>query len=259
MKKSFALALMTYRELIRSKALYLSAFFAALLICTTTLFGSATVGDQIKIIKDLGLLSISLCTIGYTVIAGSSLLAQELSKKTIYTILSKSVKRSEFIIGKFLGMLLTVATMLCMMGGGLTVYVALFEGQLDPLLILGVLSIGFELCIICAATLFFSAVAVTPVLVGLCSFSLYLAGRSTHYILLSLDQHLQGERTLIRTILEGLYWTIPHLNDLSIAQSVVYGIAPSSAFWLWSILYTLGYSGALLVLALMAFSSKEFK
>ena len=250
------IALATLRESIRSKVLYLTLFFGAALVLITTLFGAVTVGDQVRVIKDFGLFSISLCTIGYAVIAGSTLLYKELARKTIYTILSKPVRRGEFLLGKFFGMLATSTVMLILLGAGLSGYIALFEHSFDPLLIRAYLCAFFELTIVCGAAIFFSSVVVTPLLSGIFTFALFLAGRSVEYLLYFTKQGEQDAFTSL--LLTALYWILPHLSSLTVANRVVYGEAVLFEYLLYSGMYTFGYTTLLLLFSFCFFQRRDF-
>ena len=79
--KIFAIALNTFREAIRNKILYSVIFFAAFLVLISALFGSVSIGDKIKVIKDFGLFSLSFCGAIITIISGTNLLNKELKQK----------------------------------------------------------------------------------------------------------------------------------------------------------------------------------
>jgi len=81
MMKILYIGINTYRESVRSKILYSLIFFAVIVVCVSAFFGSVTIGDQVKVIKDFGLFAISLFSAAYAVISGSALLSKELSKK----------------------------------------------------------------------------------------------------------------------------------------------------------------------------------
>lgn len=256
MEKVWLIALTTLRESVRSKVLYSLFFFAILLVLLTTLFGAVTIGDQVKVIEDFGLFAVSFFTVAYTVISGAALLHKELQRKTIYNILAKPVRRWEFIVGKYFGMLGTVLLMMLLLGPGLMLYVFLFKGELEWQLLAAVLYIFLQLAIVSAAALFFSAMVVTPLLSGAFTFGVFLAGRSTEYLLFFVkDGSLKGAAA---ELLEWLYLLLPHLNRLDVSNQVVYGAALSGSHLLWSAGYAAGYSAVLLLLAVIIFERREF-
>lgn len=258
MDKIWAISHNTFRESIRSKVLYATILIAFLLMAVTTILGSVTIGDQIKVVKDFGLFSVSIFSVAFAVISGAALLFKELSKKTIYNILSKSVARWEFLLGKYLGMLLTTLSIISILGFSLILYLYYLEGHFDPLILLSMYYTFLELVIVCAAAIFFSSIVVTPILSGLFTFGIFLAGRSVDYLLYFVQHGVaQGSG---KWILETLSAGLPNLDKINIANDVVF--LNFEAFGIerlvWSSIYCLSYAGILLVLASIAFRRREF-
>lgn len=257
MSKISAIALNTFRESIRSKVLYAVLFFSLLLVLLSTFFGTVTIGDQVKVIKDFGLFTISIFSVAYVVIAGSSLLHKELARKTIYNILGKAVRRSEFIAGKYLGMLATAICLIFLMTPSLMAYLYLFEGRLDPAIAWSAVYLIFELTIICAAAIFFSTIVVTPVLSGLFTFGIFLAGRSVPYLDVLLAQGVSGAAG---NVLRALRTLLPNLDKMNLANQVVnLGISAIELEKLvWAGIYAVSYAAVLLILSTFIFQRREF-
>jgi ABC-type transport system involved in multi-copper enzyme maturation permease subunit len=258
MRNIGTIALNTFRESIRSKVLYTVILFAVLILLASTFFGTVTIGDQVKVIKDFGLFGISLFSVAYVVIAGATLLQKELARKTIHNILSKAVFRSEFVTGKYLGLLLTAVFLALVMSLGLMAYLYFFEKKFDILILYACVYIIFELIIICAASIFFSSIVVTPVLSGIFTFCIFLAGRSSQYLSYFIDhKNVQG---FGEYVLKGMHVAIPNLDRLNVVNDVV-GTnlsAFSSEKFIWSSVYALSYAAILLIFANIIFNRREF-
>ncbi|NMC63083.1 MAG: ABC transporter permease subunit, partial [SAR324 cluster bacterium] len=183
MKSILVIAVNSYREAVRSKILYTMFVFAIILILAAFFFGTVSIGSQSVVIQNFGLFAISVFTVAFACISGSSFLFKELKHRTIFTVLSRPVSRWQFIVGKYLGMLMTVTVMIIIMGAGLSLFVYAIEGALSHLLVKAYYNIWLELTIICAAAIFFSSIVVTPLLRGLLTFGIFLAGRSVEYLL----------------------------------------------------------------------------
>ncbi|MCO6431483.1 MAG: hypothetical protein J5J00_11535 [Deltaproteobacteria bacterium] len=258
MEKILAITLATFKESIRSKVLYSVMFFAAVLVLVSTFFGTVTIGDQVKVIKDFGLFSVSIFSIAFAVISGTTLLFKELQRKTIYNILSKSVYRWQFLLGKYFGMLLTASTLVVSMGLSLLAYLWFFEGGPDFLILSAMFFMVLELVIVCAAAMLFSSIVVTPLLSGLFTFATFLAGRSTEYLLYFVQyKEVDG---LAADLLVALNKLLPNLDKLNVVNEVVYGEAYALPVerMLWSSVYALCYAGVLLIAANMIFRRREF-
>ena len=110
------IALNTFKEAVRDRILYLLLFFAATAILFSRVLALLTVGDRMKIIKDVGLASISLFGALIAILIGTGLVYKAIEKRTIFTLISKPIRRPEFLLGKYFGLVLTLAVMLACMG-----------------------------------------------------------------------------------------------------------------------------------------------
>src|SRR5258706_12041399 len=109
MRSTGHVAVNVFKESVRDKVLYNLVAFAVLLISMSYLIGELTAGQDLKIIKDLGLASISIFGLLISVFIGIGLVWKEVEKRSIYTLLSKPIRRGEFIVGKYFGLVLTLA------------------------------------------------------------------------------------------------------------------------------------------------------
>lgn len=254
--KIWALAFNTAREAIRNRLLYSIIFFAVLMVAVSALFGSASIGDQMKFVKDFSLASISLFGVVIAVVLGVNLLHQELTRKTILNILSKPVARWQFVLGKYLGLLLTLVLIVSAMSAALVLFLAVLEGHFDWGLILASAATLLELVIVIAIAIFFSSLVVTPTLAGLFTIAFFLAGRSSGY----LSYFQSGEYSAsTEALTRGLSWILPRLDLFLIGDRVVYGDSIEPSYLLFLTAYALAYAALLLLLAVGLFARREFK
>ena len=246
----------TFRECVRSRAMFGVLFFAAFIVVVATLFGSVTIGDQHLVVMDFGLFAISLCTTFYAVLSGSTLLEKELTRRTIITVLSKAVSRGEFLVGKYLGILAATATLLICMTTALLLYVLALTGTMHWPLAQAALYIFLESTIVCALTIFFSAIAATPILAGCFTVAVFITGRSAEYILYFAKEGEPGR--LLVQCLELLYRVVPHLHSLVVSDQVVQGVTLPISHLAWGAVYASAYSALLIVLSVIAFSRRNF-
>jgi ABC-type transport system involved in multi-copper enzyme maturation permease subunit len=104
-------AVNVFRESVRDKVLYNLVAFAVLLMAAAYLLGQLSAGQDVKIIKDLGLAAISIFGLLIAIFIGIGLVWKEVDRRSIYGVLSKPIRRSEFVLGKYLGLLLTLIVM----------------------------------------------------------------------------------------------------------------------------------------------------
>lgn len=256
MRTILTIALNTHREALRSKVLYGCLAVAFVMLGISSTFSSVTVGDELRLISDFGLALNSLVAVGFLVISGSRLLAQELQKRTIFNLLSRPISRTEFVVGKFFGLLTTTLTIAFLLALGLWLFVSFMAGRWEMLLWYAFIMQILELTILCALVLLFSSIVVTPALNGLFVFGAFLAGRCTPFLLaFTQDTEIPG---YLRQGGALLYWTLPHLDQLYVANDVVYRVLPSIEIVAQSFVYTAAYSCAALTLACVFFRRRQF-
>ena len=172
-----AIALNTFREAIRDRVLYLLLVFALILIAVSRLLSMLTVGNEEKIIKDMGLGAISLFGVLTAVFVGVNLVFKEIERRTVYTLLANPVRRWQFVTGKFAGLVavlaLQVVAMSLLLFGVLAV-----RGESPWPLLPAVVLIGVELCLITAFALLFSSLT-NPILAAVWTFASWVAGHLT--------------------------------------------------------------------------------
>jgi len=256
MEKIISIAGNTVRESIRSKILFSLLGFAVVLVLVATFFGAVSIGDQVVVIKNFGLFASSFLCVLYIVISGSAMLQKEINRKTIYNILAKAVSRREFILGKFLGMFITAMILLILMGAGLLLFVFLFTGQIETALLVGLYFMSLELLVVCSFCIFFSSVVITPILIALFTFGIFLAGRGAELLLYYVEQ--EYIESGLATVVKGLYYILPQLQRLNVNDLVAYGVSISDTQIFWSTMYSFGYSIALLALSVILFEKRQF-
>src|SRR6201998_3695974 len=98
----------TFREAVRDRVLYNLVLFVLLLVVSAPLFSQISIGLEKLMLVNVGLSSISIFGVIIAVFIGIGLVSKEIEKKTLYTILSRPVRRWEFIVGKYFGLMVTL-------------------------------------------------------------------------------------------------------------------------------------------------------
>jgi ABC-type transport system involved in multi-copper enzyme maturation permease subunit len=252
------IAVHTFKESVRQKVLYNLVAFALLLIAAAILFGSISVGVEQIILITLGLTSISIFGLLIAIFIGIDLVSKEIERRTIYNILSKPVSRPEFILGKYLGLLLTLFVNTAIMTVGF--YAALFYQKrallLDDLRFLGaVYFILVELAMVVGIAVVFSCIS-TPVLSAVYTFCLYVIGN------FSANFRAFGQETqnaLLGTLCDVLYYLLPNFGNFNVISQVAHAEKIPGYLWLGNSLYALLYIAALLAMAVLIFEEREFR
>jgi ABC-type transport system involved in multi-copper enzyme maturation permease subunit len=249
-----AIALHTLKEAIRDRILYLILFFAVICIGFSRLLALLTIGDRVKIIKDVGLSSLSLFGALMAILIGTGLVYKEIDKKTIYTLLSKPIHRYQFLLGKFFGLVLTLFIMLLLMSIIFLALIFFHTFTIEWQLLIAILYIFLELCLITAVALLFSCFS-TPILSSIFSLAFYLIGHTAW-----------GLETLIvkiksgfgKALAQGLYHFLPDLENFNFRTEVVHNLPIPASIFFYSTLYGLFYTLFVLTIAQLVFRKRDF-
>lgn len=253
--KVAAIALNTFREAVRDRILYAILIFALVMLAGSTILVTISVGGEVKIIKDLGLTSISIFGLLIAIFLGIGLVSKEIERRTLYTIITKPIHRYQFILGKYLGLVLTLLVNVAVMALGLLGLAYLWEGVSILRLFLAVLFIFLELMLVTALALLFSAFS-SPTLSAIFTLSLFVAGH------LSGDLRLFAARfggAVTKLSAETLYFLLPNLSRLNFKDQAVHGFGVDGGSMGLSFLYAIFYIAALILAAMAIFERRDFK
>jgi len=254
MKKLFAITLYTFQDAVRNKILYSILFFAVVLILLTVIMGAASLHQDERVVKDVGLFAISLFAHVIAIFLSVTTLYQELQGKTIFTTLSKPVPRPIYFFGKFLGMAVTLFVQLGLMAVFLT-GVMFIRGDAIPLTYFYALWLTFISSLIVASFgTFFSSFS-TPYVSGFITLGMWIVG--------SLIQELSGylwriEDALPLFLLKGVVALAPDLNLFNLTTQLTYGYAVSAKYVFSASSYGLFYCLILLISGAMVFQKRDF-
>lgn len=249
----FTIAQNTFRESIRDKVLYVLLFFAAVTIFGSKALGWISIGQDIKIVKDIALSATSIFGILIAIFVGTSLIYKEIDKRTLYTILAQPMQRYEFILGKYLGLITLLAVVTITMTVVSSVYILLLGGTLHLTFFLAILLIYAKLMLITAFAVLMSSLT-SPILGAIIVFSVAVFGHATEVFR---DLPPQFDGTSAKALLETAYYVIPNLSNFDLAREAANGIEVSGAYVIWVLIYGLMYTITLLILAALAFQEKD--
>lgn len=261
MGKLIAIALNTFREAIRNKILYSLLFFSLAVIIASLAFGALSVHEELRLTTDLGLGGMSMFSIIIAVFVGVNLLYKELERKTVYTLIPKPIHRYQFVLGKYLGMLITLAVQVVIMSVVLAAVLYFQGGGWNMAMQKMAVLIFLEVMLITAIAVLFSSFS-TPFLSGLFTIGIFLVGRSIPDII-TLANKMRG--TPLANMLRGVASIIPDLRYFYVTGAdsgeyfqSVHAAFPDWAYVGWAGLYAGLYIVVLLMAAMLFFSRRDF-
>ncbi|WP_022668515.1 ABC transporter permease [Desulfospira joergensenii] len=253
MNKITAIALNTFRESIRDKIFYSLLFFAVILVMFSTVLGKLTIGDPLKIIKDFGLGSISIAGTLIAIFVGIGMVYKEMEKRTIFIILSKPLARWQFLMGKYLGLGLTILVEVVVMSVLLFGLCFAYDPQIPWSLLTAIIPIFFEIMIILAFAFFFSTFA-SPFLSGMFTLGIFIIGHFTRDLK---SLAAATEDVLFKNLADAAYYILPNLEFLNYKTRVVHHLAISGEEVLLSLAYAACYTLAVLLISMFIFQGRD--
>jgi ABC-type transport system involved in multi-copper enzyme maturation permease subunit len=255
MRNIRAVAANTFREAVRDRVLYNLVFFALVMMAAAIFVGQISIGIEKDVIISLGLTAISVIGILIAVFLGVALVSKEMDKRTLY---AKPVHRWEFLLGKFFGLVMTLAVNTAAMALGL--YAALWSvkhplAPSDVYILVAVYLILLKLALIVALALLFSCFT-SPFLAILFTAGLYVAG------LFAADlraiQTVDIDHTTLQ-FLRAISYLLPNFQNFNVMAAVVHGQEIPSSFVWNATVYALLYSAIVLAAAAVVFSRRNLK
>ncbi|HEY8204877.1 MAG TPA: ABC transporter permease [Pyrinomonadaceae bacterium] len=256
--QTVAIARNTFREAVRDRVLYNLIVFALLLIGSAIFIGELSAGQEIKIVVDLGLSAMLLFGVFIAIFVGVGLVYKETERRTLYVILSKPITREQFLVGKYLGLNLTLLVNVVVMGLGVMLALLYVRHGWDSLAFgiwPAILLIYFELLIITAVALLFSSFS-SPALSALLSFFIFLIGHFSSDLKTLADT---GTSLPTRWLFRGLYYALPHLSNFSAITATAHGVTPDKRAVAGALIYGVLYVAVLLSAAGLVFRRRNFK
>lgn len=251
----WAIAANGFREVIRDRILYVIGFFAIFLALALRLLPEISVGADGKIFLDLGLAATSLLGAIVAIFVGTGLINKEIEKKTVLVLIPKPISRTEFIVGKHLGLSAVLAAMIAIMT---VIYLAMLYWAKIPFSLSSILLsqafLFLELAVLTAVAILFG-VFTSSILATLFSFGIYFMGHISKD-LLKLGEITKNEN--IETLTKSLYLVLPNLERFNLKNDAVYGLLPANSELFSTLLYGILYIVLLLTLANLIFSRRQF-
>ena len=257
-KQLLCIARNTFREAVRDRVLYNLVLFVLLLIAAAIFLGELSGGQERKITVDLGLSAMLLFGVFISIFVGVGLVYKEIERRTVYVIFSKPVTRTRFLVGKYLGLCLTLLINVTLMGLGLSLALIYLKRGWDPLSLRiwpAIFLIYIELTILTSVALLFSSFS-SPALSALLTFFVFIIGHFSSD-LKSLATSM--ESTGARWLFTSLYYLFPNLANYSYVTPAAHGHTPGLAISMMAVIYALIYVLVVMSAASIIFSRRNFK
>jgi len=255
MRTISAITISTFKEAVRDKVFYNLVIFSLIVLASSRILGLLSSGQEIKIVMDVGLGCISIFGLIISIFIGGNLVYKEIERGTIQTIIVKPIDRHEYIIGKYLGLLLIIFLNLIFMTIGFYVILKGISGTWNFSIIQSIFLIFVELMVISSIAIMFSTF-LSPLLSILLTFCLFTMGHLSEDFLFIVEKM---EGSFLKFVSKIIYYILPHLSNFNIKNEIVHGFSVSGDYIFSSSLYGVSYSFATIFLAIIIFRNRNFK
>jgi Cu-processing system permease protein len=250
-----AIATNVFREVLRERIIYLTVLFAGALLLAISLVTEVAATTENKITLDLGMAGIGIFGLVVAIFVGTNLISKEIEKRTVLMLIAKPISRTEFVLGKHLGLSAVLTAMvfvLALIFFGI-MSVRNFQYPAGSLLV-SVTFNALELSLMAAVALCLGTFT-SPLVATMLSFAVYIMGHfSPNLVVLSKSI----KNPAMQSLVQGLYLVFPDLSRLDLKNDAVYGILPSSLTLVENAGYGIIYIVLLLALSTFVFSRQEF-
>jgi Cu-processing system permease protein len=249
----YIIAINTLREIIRDRILYGLLVFAFLLIGLSLVLGQLTFDEQVRISTDLGFTAIQLSGAIIAIFVGSTLVSREVEKKTILTLLVRPITRSQFIVGKTLGLLGIIVIVSHMLGLMLGLTLVMLGIDLTAQIYVGVYGIVLESAVLLAFTIFFGSFA-SPMLAVSFSIGIFLIGHWVGSLKFFAEKSTDETFKMISQIITG---ALPNLEKFNWRSLFVYNDPINMDQIMWHSFYAILWVFLLTSISNIIFSRRD--
>jgi len=248
------IALNTFRENLRDKILYNLLLFAVLLVGASTVLADLSITEHYKIITDMGLAAINLVGVIIAIFVGIGLVSKEIERRTIYTIVARPISRAQFVVGKYLGLIITLLVNVAIMLAVYLLTLWIYRAPVHWALLQAVQLIVVELMLVTAIALFFSTFS-SATLSAIFTVGLYIIGHVTTDLRgLARKSHSEA----VQAVANGVYYLCPNLEVLNMKGQAAVGMAIPVSYQALATAYGLLYAGMLIAGACLIFRQRDF-
>jgi ABC-type transport system involved in multi-copper enzyme maturation permease subunit len=247
----------TFREAVRDRVLYNLIAFALLLSGAAILVGQVSIDIERLVVVNLGLTAVTFFGVVIAIFIGIGLVSKEIEKRTLYTVLSRPVRRWEFVVGKFFGLTGTLVVNTFFMAIGVflaLLYVAHHFQSTDLGIVVALYFIILQFFMVCSLALLFSSFS-SPMLAAVFTFALFAIG--------NLSDDLRGMAAVFKGIrgwaLTGVAHVVPSFSGMNVISQVAHGETVDGRLIVYNTLYALMYSAMAISGAVLIFQRRNLK
>ena len=267
--KTYTIAITTAKEAIRQPVFIVLLLVGCLLMFIFPFVPYFTFGEDIKMVKDQGLATMLILSLFLAMVTASNSIAEDIEHRTAITLLSKPINRRQFIVGKFIGIIVAVALMFVILGilfSGMVYYKAGYDAresaETPPTaeekkaeviqIVPGIVLTYFQVVVLTALSVAISTRLPMLVNVVVC-LAVFLLGHLAPVLVAA----SQGSFELVEFMAKLIEVVLPALEFFNVSSAVATGSTIPIAFVAWNLVYCILYSTIGILLAFVLFEDRD--
>jgi ABC-type transport system involved in multi-copper enzyme maturation permease subunit len=254
MRNVLSIAANVVKDASRRKIFYVVFLFGLVVLAVSPLLPSFELGATASFLKDISISLTSLFGVVLAVILAVTQIPGEIEKRTIYNILSKPVGRAQYLLGKYLGILISLFGIMFVMSIEILILLGAKTSTFSPVILQGVFAVFLEAAIISAFCLMLTTFTSIPITAFAAILFYFLCHIKTGFLHQKL---VTGTTGIVKVLAGAVYYAIPNLENFNISQQVAYGGGASATYMLRITGYAILFAAVFIVIAHAAFRRKD--
>ena len=255
MNSIIIIALATFTEARRNRVTLIVAAFALIMLLSTSVMLGVTIFTLDRVATDFGLGVMSLLLVGLAVFLSSGQLSKEIDRRTIFLVLSRPVSRTQFVLGRALGTVITLWVLLLAMCLVFLAQLMFLNMNVTIAQVAAVLGLMIELVLLTGVGVLFSSFSGTLVS-SMATVAIYIAGHLSGDLLIIANR---AKSDALRVLAKGMYWFLPQLDRVDYKLKATYELPIDWSQFSSATVYIAAYTMAVLTLAVITFRRVDFK
>jgi ABC-type transport system involved in multi-copper enzyme maturation permease subunit len=267
-KNILAVTLISFREGLRHRVLYVALILALLVIFFSVLVSGFFMRDISKVIVDLCLAAVSVSGLLVPFFLAVDLLAKDIERRTILTILARAVSRSEYILGKFGGLILLTGVIMSVLAcaslvaiwGGMKLYGQVYFATFSWSAVLISIGVGFlGMIVLNAVVIMWCSITTSSFLATILTLLTYIIGQTVEDVVRFISIKTPGVEIapIFQKASNLALYVFPNLAAFDFKLEAAHGISMPQEYTIFLVIYALGYSTVALSLAILVFRRRD--
>lgn len=266
MSPLWPVAVITFKEGIRNRAIYGISIFALMMMAANILISDNIMWEVGKVSVDIALSSVSFLGLLLVLFVGINLLAKDLDKRTIYMVLARPISRGQYILGKFLGMVMLIVVSISILS--LFAVASIIMAKMRhpsyfprfswPMIYLAISFSTLSLILLSALTFLFASFSSSSFLSLILTIASYIIGNSISDVKALIEASVDKVSPVTVKIVQVAYYLFPNLSIFDIKAQAAHDISLPLSFIFGAVSYGLAYTCIAITAACLIFSKREF-